>query len=170
MVKRYFGGVISSVQPVLTSSSASGMFNAVDAGQSKTAGKWPSPGTLVSSLYADAAYNSQGWVSASTDYTGATGAFSYSLAGIQERSGGARTIPLPYLTTTKGYFEVYLTSITSSNLLLGMAGDANVGGYSNVPCIYVANGNGYGGYTGVSLGVFNNGDSLCVAYNASTGK
>lgn len=45
MRKRYFGGIISSVKPVTTSSAASGLFTNSSAIQLKAAGNWPSVAT-----------------------------------------------------------------------------------------------------------------------------
>lgn len=115
-------------------------------------------------LVADATYNSQGWVSGSTDYTGSTRAYSYS-AGLQSSSGGARTTALPEVDS---YFEV-LISATNQNPLCGLARDTSTGGYSNVPCIYLLTGTGYGGLTGgTTLNAFNAGDVLQIAYKASS--
>ena len=121
-------------------------------------------GTSVFNLTADSAYNSQGWVTASTDYTGTTRAYSYS-AGIQSGSGGARTIALPEVDS---YFEV-LISATNTNPLCGLARDSSAGGYNNVPSIYLLTGTGYGGLTGgTTLGAFAAGDVLQIAYKASS--
>lgn len=118
-------------------------------------------------LTADSAYNSQGWVSGSTDYVGTTRAFSYNYGGIQSSSGGARTIALPEVDS---YFEI-LISTTNTELLVGLARDTATGGYSNVPSMYLYNGTGYGGLTGgTTLGTYAVGDVIQIAYKASTNK
>ena len=116
-------------------------------------------------IYADSNYSAQGWA-AGTDFSGTTGVFSYSFNTIQSSSGGARTIALEEIT---GYFEILISS--TSLALIGLARDSSAGGYNNVPSIYMSNGGAYGGLTGgTSLGGFVAGDTLQIAYNASTNR
>jgi hypothetical protein len=137
---------------------------------------WPSTTSSLPTyaIYADATYNGEGWVSGSTDYSGTTGVFSFvrpsGLGNVQNSAGGARTISLPYTSTSKIYFEVNITSGGLGQTLFGIAGDASSGGYFNIPSIYTNNGTGYGGYTGNLNAGLSNGDTLMVAYNAITGK
>lgn len=126
--------------------------------------------TFFVTVFASATYDAQGWVSASTDYTGTTGAFSFSFGSLQSASGGARTVPLPYLSTTKGYFEIYIVSGGGSSTLYGIVGDASAGGYTNIPCVWSQTGGGLGGYSANLGSPIANGDTVMVAYNASTGK
>lgn len=174
MVKAYYGGVISATAPSVSSSSASGFFNSSQHMQAVNSNLWPItiPITPPFAIYADATYNSQGWVSGSTDYSGTTGTFSFVVASgnIQSSSGGARTNYLPYIITSKIYFEVTITSGGLGDTLFGLTGDANAGGYANVPSVYTYNGGGFGGYTANLNAGLSNGNTLMVAYNASTGK
>jgi hypothetical protein len=171
MVKTYYGGVISATAPTVSEVAASGFFNPTQQMHAKTSGVWPQSVT-PSAIFADATYNAQGWVSASTDYVGLNGNFSFNYGAIQNASGGARTNLLPYTTTSKIYFEVHITSGGGSegNALFGLAGDASTGGYNSVPSVYVYNGGGYGGYSVALNAGLANGDKLMVAYNAITGK
>ncbi len=167
MTKRYFGGLMSNTRITTSVSSANGIFSLTD--QLTNSGSWPL--ASVNRVLASATYNAQGWVSGSTDYVGTTGAFSFSIGQLQASSGGARTIPLPYgSSTTKVYFEILLSSVGGAEALIGIAGDANSGGYNNFPCLYLFNGNGYGGYTGSVTGPYVNGDVFRIAYDAAAGR
>jgi hypothetical protein len=173
MVKAYYGGVISATPPSVSSVNASGFFNSSEHMQAVNRNLWPG---LLSTykIYADSTYNAQGWVSASTDYIGTTGVFSFSFpgpTGLQSTSGGARTNALPYGSDLKIYFELTVSSGGLGNALIGLAGDGSPGGYSNVPSIYVFNGVAYGGYNvNLNGGGLANGNTLNVAYNSNTGK
>jgi hypothetical protein len=93
----------------------------------------------------------------------AGGVFAYSFNGLQQTSGGARTTVLPEI---KGYFEI-LISTTKSHLVIGLARDSSIGGYNNVPSIYLFVGTPAGGLSGgTGLGDFNSGDTLQIAYDA----
>jgi hypothetical protein len=172
MVKAYYGGVISATPPSVSSANTSGFFNSSEHMQAVNAAVWPSAIQLIYKIYADSTYNAQGWVSASTDYIGTTGVFSFfrGSGGIQSTSGGARTNTLPYTASSKIYFELVVSSGGLGDTLIGLAGNGNSGGYNNLPCVYVNNGGGYGGYTSNLDGGLANGDILNVAYNAVTGK
>ena len=120
-------------------------------------------------LVADSAYNSQGWTTG-TDYTGTNGSatFSYSFSGgLQQTSGGAATIALPATSGLKYYFEVLLLSLDGNqNCLVGVS-KQSVSGYSNVPCVYMNNGAGFGGLTAALGGPFVPNDTLQVAYDVN---
>ena len=121
--------------------------------------------TTAARPYADSAYTASGWTTG-TDYTGDTGAFVFYSSGIQNGSGGARTVALPEVDT---YFEMVLTS-AENGALIGLCRDTSAGGYSNVPSVYMSGGE-YGGLSGgTTLGAFANGDVLRIAYKASTNK
>lgn len=93
----------------------------------------------------------------------AGGVFAYSFNGIQQVNGGARTTVLPEI---KGYFEI-LISTTTPQLVIGLARDTSIGGYNNVPSIYLVGGTAAGGLSGgTALGNFNSGDTLQIAYDA----
>jgi hypothetical protein len=169
MVKAYYGGVISATPPSVSSANTSGFFNSSEHTQVVKLNIWPSA-TSTFKIFADPTYNNQGWVSASTDYSGFTGAFSFSLPGIQQVSGGARTNFLPYNASSKIYFELNFSYSNLRYTLIGLAGDASTGGFNNVPCVYTLNGIGYGGYTSDLGGGLGQDDILNVAYNAVTGK
>ena len=118
---------------------------------------------------ADAAYLVQGWATG-TDYTtitnGGTGAWNMVYGGIQGGSDGARTIALS--EGNSFYFEVEYIGGGLPYTLYGMCRSSSPGGYANVPSIYLANGDGYGGMTGgASLGGFAPGDIMRVAYDAT---
>lgn len=115
--------------------------------------------------YADTAYSAQGWI-VGTDFTGTSGTFVYSITGIQQTSGGARTIVLP--SSGNIYFELLISSFNFP--LIGLARDSSVGGYNNVPSVFLTDGGRYGGLGGVNLGAFAAGDVLRIAYKADTAK
>lgn len=160
---------VTGASVAISSSSISRAVSTIDYYTNKRAGTWPTWTAPVTSgakaIVADAAYNAQGWVSGSTDYVGTTQAFSFTRNGIQDTTGGARTVTLPY-NGAKYYLEIAMTS--SSLALIGLAGDANAGGWQNFPCVYMNNGAGYGGYT-ANLGAgLVNGDVLRIAYDSNS--
>lgn len=154
------------------------------------------PGTLMAS----STYDSEGWVSTSTDYSGVTGDFVFYYPNNptgQTNSGGARTVPLPYDGSSKYYAEILITAIDTSThdgnpyndgfsaVMIGVCGDSSSGGTSNVPCIYLADGTGRGTYAPNNIPPrpdpqpsYNNnlpdhfvpGDTFMIAYDSATNK
>jgi len=130
----------------------------------------PSP-LYIAATTSSVAAVAGGWITGTnvTDFTGATGNFLFDWRNVQNASGGARSMPLPEADAQGNrafYFEIYIRSLPRADVLVGLIRDGvPLSGYTNVPCIYLVGGTGFGGTTGgTALGNFVAGDTLQIAY------
>jgi len=115
------------------------------AGNFKTTATYtvPSGFTVLTTAYADSAYNSQGWTTGTVYTAGSTGAWVFTYADLQRYSGGARSVAL---SSGKYYFEVTITNRGATGYWqIGMANSSIAGGYDNFPNIFAYDGTVSGG-------------------------